>query len=215
MRLFLSSQELGDYPEVAVSMSHGKMKLAYSKNSQDNLSPEQRNFSTKERKAKFEALGFEFEELDLREYFGKKEELRKKMKEFGSVFCAGGNTFILRRAMKASGFDEIIVDMLENDEILYGGWSAGACITAHSLKELARGDLPGPKIVSKDYPIKETIWNGLGLVDFFIVPHCNMDWFKKDAEVIIRNLKKSGQKYYALDDGQVVVIEGSKTEVLK
>lgn len=215
MRLFLSSQDLGDFGDVAVKMAGSNNKLAYIKNSQDDLPAEQRNFTTPERKRRFESLGFDFEELDLRDYFGKSDELRDKLSGFGTVMCAGGNTFILRRAMKASGFDVIIKDMLQEDKILYGGWSAGACVTAHSLRELARGDLPGAEIVPESYPIKETIWEGLGVVGFFIVPHCDMEWFKEDAKIIIQNLERSKKPFYALDDGQVVVVDGERVELLK
>jgi len=215
MRLFLSSQDLGNFGNVAVEMAGENKKLAYIKNSQDNLPEEERNFTTPERKQRFEKLGFIFEELDLREYFGKSSELREALSGYGAVMCAGGNTFILRRAMKESGFDNIIKEMLKDDKILYGGWSAGACVTAHSLKEFARGDLPGSEVVPDNYPSKETIWEGLGLVDFSIVPHCDMDWFKEDARKIISNLKRTSQEYYALNDGQVVIVKNKKIEVLK
>ncbi len=215
MRLFLSSQDLGNFGSVAVEMAGQNKKLAYIKNSQDNLPEGERNFTTPERKQRFEKLGFVFEELDLREYFGKHDKLREVLSGFGAVMCAGGNTFILRRAMKESGFDNIIKDMLNEDKILYGGWSAGACVTAHSLKELARGDLPGSEVVPDSYPSKETIWEGLGLVNFTIVPHCDMDWFKDDARKIISNLESTGKRYYALNDGEVIIVKGKKVEVLR
>lgn len=215
MRLFLSSQDLGSHADVAVEMARGSMKLAYVKNSQDAELSEVRNYTTPARKESFESLGFDFEELDLRDYFGKEAELEEKLKDFGVVMCAGGNTFILRRAMRSSGLDKILQKRLRDDSILYGGWSAGACVTAHSLKELARGDLPGPDVVPDNYPIKETIWEGLGLVDFLVVPHCNMEWFKDDAEIIIQNLEKSKAPYYALNDGQVVIVNGNKVKVLE
>lgn len=34
------------------------------------------------------------------------ESLEAKLKEFGLVWAVGGNTFLLRRAMRQSGFDE-------------------------------------------------------------------------------------------------------------
>lgn len=214
MRLFLSSQELGNYADVAVELAGSNLKAAYIKNSQDDLPAEQRNFSTPQRKELYEQLGFEFEEVDLRDYFGKATELEAKLQDFGSVWCAGGNTFILRRAMKASGLDEILKKRLAEDTILYGGWSAGACITARSLKGLERGDRPEPSIVPDVYPIKETIWEGLGLVDFTIVPHMDQDWFKADAEQCIRQLTELGVDYRPLNDGQVIIVDGDREELL-
>ena len=41
-----------------------------------------------------------------------------------AIEVTGGNTFVLRRAMKASGFDDLITRMLDGDEIVYGGFGS-------------------------------------------------------------------------------------------
>ena len=88
MRLFLSSQDLGRHADIAAKMAGKNKKALYIKNAQDNLPPEERNFSTPEKKKMFEAAGFEFEEIDLRDYFGKSHKLSKKLSEviqFGRI----------------------------------------------------------------------------------------------------------------------------------
>ena len=215
MRLFLSSQDFGNYPDVAAKMDGSNKKAAYIKNAQDDLPPQERNFSTPEKKKMFESAGFDFEELDLRDYFGKSKELLNKLSNFGSFWSSGGNTFILRRAMKASGLDVILKQLLKEDKIMYGGWSAGACVTAPSLHGIEYGDRPQPDVVPKNYPVKKTIWEGLNLVPFIIVPHCKSDWFGKEADKSIKYFKKHKIPYKPLEDGQVIVIDGKKTEFLK
>ena len=215
MRLFLSSQDFGNYPEVATKLAGENKKAAYIKNAQDHLPPEERNFSTPEKKKMFEAAGFEFEELDLRDYFGKSEELLNKLSNFGSFWSSGGNTFILRRAMKASGLDVILKQILKEDKIMYGGWSAGACVTAPSLHGIEYGDRPQLDVVPKNYPVKKTIWEGLNLVSFMIVAHCKSDWFGKEADKSIEYFKKHRIRYKPLRDGQVIVVDGKKVEFLK
>ena len=214
MRLFLSSQDLGNYGETARKMAGVNPKVAYIKNAQDDKPSQERNFTTTEKKKMFESFGFEFEEIDLRDFFDKKEELLKKIITFGSVFCAGGNTFILRRAMKCSGLDEILKDLLSEDRVLYGGWSAGACITANSLDGIQYGDRPQPGVVPKEYPIKNTIWKGLDFVNFMTIPHCNMDWFIDDANKAEKYMKKKGISYKKINDGQVYIVDGKKQELL-
>lgn len=214
MRLFLSSQDLGNYPEIAIKLAGKNKKAAYMKNAQDDLPPEERNFSTPEKKKMFEDAGFEFEELDLRDYFGKPDKLLNLLSNFGSFWSSGGNTFILRRAMKASGLDEILKKLLSEDKLLYGGWSAGACVLAPSLRGIEHGDRPQPDVVPDDYPIKETIWDGLNLVPFMIVPHCKSDWFGKEADASIKYFKKHKIPYKPLEDGQVIMVNGKKVEVL-
>ena len=215
MRLFLSSQDLGKYAQKAAQLAGDNKKAAFIRNAQDALPKAERNFTTPEKKAMFEAVGFSFEEIDLRDYFGRPEALKQKLFDFGSVWCAGGNTFILRRAMKASGLDELLVELLREDKILYGGWSAGACITTDSLHGLERGDRAEPEAAPADYPIKETIWEGLSLVSFVIVPHCNQTWFKEDAKAWITFLKQKNRPYKPLNDGQVVIVDGDKIETLE
>jgi dipeptidase E len=215
MRLFLSSQDLGKYAERAVKLAGDNRRLALVRNAQDDKLPEERNFNTPVKRKMFLQAGFtDFEEIDLRDYFGKSEALAEKLKSFGSVWCAGGNTFILRRAMRASGFDKIITSRLEEDSILYGGWSAGSCICAPSLHGIEYGDQPEPEAVPRGYPAKEIIWDGLGLVPFMIVPHCDQEWFQKSADQAILHLKKRGAEYRPLNDGQVIVVDGGNTELL-
>ena len=215
MRLFLSSQDFGNYPQVVAKLVGNNKRAAYIKNAQDDLPPKERNFTTPEKKKMFKAAGLHLEEIDLREYFGKADKLAEKLSEFGSFWSSGGNTFILRRAMKASGLDEILKRMLRDDKILYGGWSAGACITAPSLHGIEYGDRPQPDVVPNNYPTKETIWDGLGLVPFMIVPHYKSGWFGKEADKSISYFKKHNIVYKPLKDGQVIVVDGEKKEFLK
>lgn len=215
MRLFLSSQDLGEYADVAREMARDNNKAAFIRNAQDDKPPEERNLSTPEKKKMFEAVGFEFHEIDLRDYFGKQDELEKVLADFGSVWCAGGNTFILRRALKASGFDEIIKKRVAEDSILYGGWSAGSCICAKSLHGIEHGDRPSPSQVPDEYPSKEIVWEGLGFIEEMIIPHCNMEWFIDSAHESENGLKALGTPYIKLNDGQVYVVDGEKKEILR
>ncbi len=214
MRLFLSSQDLGNYAHVAREMAGNHNKLAYIRNAMDDTPPEERNQNTPEKKIMFETAGFEFHEIDLRDYFGKPDELEQALADFGAVWCAGGNTFILRRALNASGCDEIIKKRVAEDSIVYGGWSAGSCICAKSLRGIERGDRPSPSIVPDEYPTKETMWDGLGLIDEMIIPHCNMEWFMDAAKESEQVLTQMQQPFIKLDDGQVLIIDGDKKEVL-
>src|SRR5476651_230573 len=102
MRLFLSSQDFGNHGDVARKLAGDNNKTLFIKNAQDFKSPEDRNWSTPDKKKMFEAAGFEFEEIDLRDYFGKAEDLKKKVSHAGSFWSSGGNTFVLRRAFAAS-----------------------------------------------------------------------------------------------------------------
>lgn len=215
MRLFLSSQDLGNYAERAAQLAGDNKKVALIRNAKDELPADERDETTPEKIRMFEAVGFSCEPIDLRDYFGKPNELEAKLQDFGAIFCSGGNTFLLRRAMKASGLDTILLKRLKEDSVMYGGWSAGACICAPSLRGVENGDRPSPDLVPPDYPSKATIWDGLNLVPFMIVPHCDQEWFRDAAKKTVDYLRQNKLAFIELNDGEVVVVDGDETEVLR
>jgi dipeptidase E len=193
----------------------GKNKKAlYIKNAQDHLPPQERNFSTPEKKKMFEAAGFEFEEIDLRDYFGKPDKLLNKLSNSGSFWSSGGNPFILRRAFAASGLDKILIDLLRKDKILYGGWSAGAMIMAPDLKGPNWSEEDRSSIIPEGYEPK-VIWQGLNLVPFYIVPHFGGERHGDSPQKLANYYKSKKLRHYVLEDGQAIVIDGDKEEFLK
>lgn len=193
----------------------GPGKLGISENAKDDWEETERSAKVQEHSDQLREQGFDPVEIDLRKYFGKEKELRKKIEELSGLFVLGGNTFILRRAMASSGLDKILKVLLPEEKLVYGGSSAGSCVMAPSLKGMEEGDKPQPDAVPDVYPLKQTVWDGLGLVPFAVVPHYKSDWFGKEAERWVDYLKAHKRQYYALKDGQVVVVDGDKVEVLK
>ena len=59
-------------------------------------------------------MGVEIELLDLRKFFGQKELLRKDLQNIYVFYAIGGNTFVLRKAMQLSGFDELLLEYSNN-----------------------------------------------------------------------------------------------------
>lgn len=212
MRLFLSSEDFGKYPEALVELVGDNTKAAFINNAKDELSFEDRSEKTEEKKHSFHQLGFDVHELDLRSYFGQPNKLEKELKNYGLVWAAGGNTFVLRQAMKSSGLDKVLKKRLAEDSIAYGGSSAGSIVATPSLHGTELGD--DSKVVPEHYD-KKIIWEGLNLVPFYIVPHSNSDWFAKEADEMAGYLNTKKLPYRRLEDGQVIVIEGDKEEFLE
>jgi dipeptidase E len=214
VRLFLSSESVGNYPDVLLRMVGANKKLAYIPNARDDWTGEDSANKTDEHRNQFRKLGFEFEDIDLRTYFGKPMDLESKLNGFGLVWAPGGNTFILRRAMKYSGFDEIIKKMLAEDTIAYGGSSAGSMVMMPSLHGSENDVYDSPNIIPEGYS-KEIIWDGLNLVPFYIAPHYKSDWYGTESQKLVDYFKPHSLPYYALKDGQVIVIDNGKEELLK
>ncbi len=134
MKLYLSSYRLGNHPEKLKELvGRPNAKVAVSVNACDNSDVLSRNGVMLKRELEdLRSLGFEAEELDLRNYFGK-EGLLEKLEEYDLVWFSGGNTFLLVKAFRQSGFDKAIERLVKSDKLVYAGYSAAFCVLAKSL----------------------------------------------------------------------------------
>lgn len=212
MRLFLSSQNFGNHTETLLQLISSRKKVIFINNAKDYSSPTERGQHSAEKKEEFTAIGLQFQEIDLRDYFGKRAELAKKLEQdIGLVWLSGGNTFILRRALRYSGLDKLLPEFLRQDAFVLGGSSAGSIVATPSLHGTEYGD--DPHELPDGYN-ETVIWDGLNLVPFYIVPHYRSEWFGEESEAMAQYFKQQSMPYYALKDGQVVVVQNEKTEVL-
>ena len=206
MRLYLSSYRIGDRAGSLLALLGGGRRAAVIENALDNFSASAREIYRREAYDPVDELaplGIAGTPLDLRDYFGDPEGLRAKLSGFDLVWVTGGNAFVLRRAMKQSGFDDVITDMLDNDEIVYGGFSAGAVVATPSLEGIHLMDDPDEAPPGYD---REIVWDGLGLIDHAIVPHYRSPHPETtSAERAVRHLCGRGLRYRALRDGEVIV----------
>ncbi len=204
MKFYLSSYKLGNEVEKLAEMASNNKKMAYIPNALDawNEIGKRKRYERKDM-AQLGKIGFKVERLDLRDYFDKKKALKKKLGGFGAVWVSGGNTFVLRQAMNLSGFDEILKSLKRTD-MLYGGYSAGICVLSPSLRGIELVDNP------KAMPYKKSrlIWNGLGIIDYSIVPHYKSDHPESKAmEKVVAYFKRNKVRFKALKDGEVIIID--------
>lgn len=206
MKLYLSSYHIGNNPQDLVKLVGSNKKAAIISNALDPYTDlARRKESTQKEIDDLKSLGFEPEDVDLRNYFGKPQDLAKKMSEFGLIWVRGGNTFILRRAFKESGFDEWLIAQKANKELVYAGYSAGVCVLSPTLKGLELVD--DPNIVSEGYK-PDIIWDGLGLIDFAFAPHYMSN--HPESEAVTKEVEyytKNKIEFKALHDGEVIILE--------
>lgn len=213
MRLYLSSHRLGDRAGSLLAMLGGTpgARAAVIANGLDGASQMARDIYLNEVFNPLEALralGISAEMLDLRAYFGDEPGLSKRLRTFDLVWVMGGNSFILRRAMKQSRFDRVIGDMLADDLLIYGGDGAGAALTGPNLR--------GFELVDDPWELPESyseslVWPGLRLIPFTIVPHFRSNHpDSAAAEKLVNYLRARRLPYRALSDGEVVVATGGK-----
>lgn len=211
MRLYLSSYKLGNNPQELVALANSGKRLAIILNALDSYQ-ETRNRFLSEQIDDLQKLGFEVEELDLRNYFGKQKELPDFMNKKDVVWITGGNTFVLRRAMKQSGFDEIIKKLVKEDKIVYAGFSAATVIATPDLHGLDITD--DPNVVPLSYD-PEIIWDGLGFIDFSVAVHYKSDHPEShltDKEV--EYYKEHNIPFKTLRDGEVLIKNGEAIKIV-
>ena len=206
MRLYLSSYRVGDRAGSLLALLGDGKRAALIENALDLYSDDAREMHRRDiydPAAELASLGIATTRLDLRDYFGQPEALSEALGSYDLVWVVGGNTFVLRRAMKQSGFDDVITGMLDGDRIVYGGFGAGAVVAAPGLAGMQLFDDTGEVPAGYD---PETVWDGLGLIDHAIVPHFRSPHPETAAaELVTRHLSGQGLRYRALRDGEVIV----------
>ncbi len=149
--------------------------------------------------------GVDIETLDLKDYFGKREELKSKISSLSGLYVSGGNSFVLRQAFHLSGLDEILLSIQERDNFLYVAYSAGVCILTPTLKPYAITD------DATDFPYKELqsqIWEGLGILDFAFEPHYQSDHPEsKSTDIEIQLCVDNKILFKAYRDGEVLILD--------
>ncbi len=205
MKYYLSSYELGNETEKLKKLVP-KGKIGYIPNARDftGADPERRAKRNEKDMSSLRELGFEVEMVNLQDYFGKQDKLKKKLEELGAIFISGGNVFVLRQAMKLSGLDEILKELCAHNDFLYAGYSAAGCVLSPNLKAYEIVDK-----VDTPYPEqKEVILEGLGFVDWAFMPHWDSDHPESaDIEKEIAYCKENNIPYKAIRDGEVIILE--------
>lgn len=213
MKLYLSSYKLGNDIELLKEWVKNNNKMLVIPNALDVFEDSERKTNGILDKCKdLQELGFETQILDLRNYFNKEDELRRYLQDYNSFYVLGGNVFVLRQAMKLSGFDNYLNDISKLDNYLYAGFSAGICVLAKDLHGIHLADKPekGP------YNYGNIIWDGIGIIDYMPVPHFDTPEHPESHLMydVVKYLQDNNLPYQTLRDGDVI-IEPEKNRTLK
>jgi dipeptidase E len=212
MRLYLSSMDLGNHPDRLTCLAGPRTRVAVVMNALDNFPGERGKYLAVQRQS-LQDLGFTVDELDLRKYFAAPGELARALDDKGLLWINGGNSFLLRRAMSSSGFDSIVPQLVAADRLVYAGFSAGVCCAAPSLRGIEFLDEPHD---SADGYSPEPIWDGLGLIDYHVAVHYRAgDPNVEPIQRTIRYYREHNMPYVALRDGEVLITEGGRTELVR
>jgi len=200
VRLYLSSTGLGARPTALRDAAPGPRAGVVVDADDDERFWIRRQARSQELEA-LTAAGFAATELDLRRFRDGRGDLPARLAELDVVWLAGGNTFVLARAMTSAGFADAAGPLVASGALLYAGYSAGACVAGPDLRGVEFMDDPGGRSAGVPY---ET----LGLIDFRIVPHWRCESrLSASAERMADHLDAEGLAHRCLSDGQVLLVD--------
>ncbi len=150
-----------------------------------------------------EDLGLTVDELEVST--ASRETVREKLMKNDMIFVGGGNTFFLLQELKRSGADQIIAQEVEKGKF-YIGESAGAIAACPDIGYSAVMDVPDKAPGLTDY-------TGMGLVDFYVVPHLGHPEMGPGAEMIIEKYS-SELDLKGINDYQAILVEGDRVSIL-
>jgi dipeptidase E len=121
----------------------------------DGAPPERRRAAVQLEIDALATIGLTAVELDLR--LGDPSRVTERLAAFAALWLRGGNAFVLRAGLAATGADAAIVELLRGDQLVYAGYSAGPCVAGPTLRGLEAVD-----DVSEVRPTYgcEPVWDG-------------------------------------------------------
>jgi dipeptidase E len=128
------------------------------------------------------------------------DTLRAKLVDVDMVFVAGGNSFYLLQQVRASGFDTVLRELIEQG-VPYIGASAGAVMVGPDLRPVATLDDPNAA------PGLENM-TGLGLVDFVTLPHYGVEKYLPEYRTILERFRGELNIIRLRNDEAIEVIGG-------
>jgi len=175
-----------------------KMKMAYITTASNGV--EDKSY-IEQHKVKMEELKFDFEEVDIQ---GKnKEYLIKILQDKEVIYVEGGNTFYLLKAVKESGFDKMVKELVSQG-MVYIGSSAGSYICCPTIematwKHQDRFNHCGLEDLT-----------ALNLVPFLITAHYEI----KYKEVVKRGIAKTKYPVKILTDRQALLVQDNQVRLI-
>ena len=200
MKLFLSSTRIPNNEEI-VELFGGKYSLSVAiiPNAFDVYPKDRQNKERAKTMKEFEDSGFSVKIADI--LVGNQDFTLKYIEESDFVWVTGGNTFYLNYALRKSGIDNVLKNVINKGSV-YGGASAGAIIVGPTLYGIDKMD--------DKSQAPQVIWEGLNLVKFGVIPHWNNEKYKSEFDDIKQTMHPHVIDTICLNDDQALTyIDGN------
>lgn len=152
-------------------------------------------------RAFFKTSGYNVEELDLDGKSG--GELRAILSSKELVYMEGGNTFYLMKAIRQSGFEKVIKELLPKG-LIYMGGSAGAYVACPTI------EMAGLRHQDKYDHFGVTDLTGMNLVSFLLSVHYSPEY----SEILAEKISHTKYPVKILTDEQAILVKDGVAELI-
>lgn len=154
-----------------------------------------------DRRSRMRKMGYDFDEIDIS---GKTPaELRDFFVDKDIILVEGGNTFLLMKAIRESGFEIVVRECLERG-VIYIGSSAGAYVACPTI-EMATWE---HQDIYDHYGVTDL--SGMNLVPFLVSVHYEQQY----ASLLRQKIAKSTFPVRILKNGQALLVRNEETTLL-
>lgn len=172
----------------------GNLSVAIIANAWDTYPKERKNLELNDCVTSFEKYGLKTSVLDLAKV--NEQAVERSLKNVNLVWVMGGNSFYLNYCAHKSGFDKVLRRII-NENLVYGGESAGAVLVGSTLHGIEH--LDDPKLAP------EVMWDGIGLLEYGIIPHWG--WEKYGEHLIKAKIEmESHSKVVTINNDEALTV---------
>ena len=205
MKLFLASSLDKTLPllQPLLTKKPGELNVLFIANAAD---PYSEKFWVDWDRAKFIELGYKIIEIDLRNVSA--DEFSKALDGSQILHGCGGSVYYLIDLIRKQNLEQIIIDAVKNEKVIYTGTSAGSIVVSASIAAFSYDE------EEMEYIKKVPDKRGLGLINFAIVSHCNQEETREEHKKIIDHMPQDPTALIFLQDNQAVIVENDKIKIV-
>lgn len=179
MKLFLASsadKTLGEFTKLCPEA--GK-RVLFVPNAADPYATE--HFWVNRDRNAFRELEYDLAEIDLRETT--RDNFVQHLSQSDILHVCGGSVSYLGWILRGKGIDDLIIDAVRTEAVVYTATSAGSMIVSEDLTMFSNEDEEEREYVARGFDKK-----GLGLVPWTIAPHSNQKDFVASHKHVVEEL---------------------------
>ncbi len=154
----------------------------------------------------FKKLGFNIHEVDVRNITP--QVFERMLRESDVLHVCGGSVYYIMALLREQKLDESIIQAIRDDIVVYSGTSAGSVIVSNNLRPVSYDSEEAEQVA------KVPGHNGLGIIDFTILPHANNPDFGKEWTKAVTQLPADNTALFFLHDNQALWVEDGGMRLL-